>query len=895
VYPIPYANIFSPGSSGLACWNGTSGTINAEHRTNYVNFDWSNSGGTSILISPKLHITSKAFLTYSWNTRPYVVSSGAVRDSLNVSIKAVGETTWTTLKKHKAPLLNTNNQYAHRFEDMLIDPIYINDTIQVRFEYFSVDTNSIYSANYAGLDNFQVVPEPSDSVFVLPYQESFDGASWRPDSSSVWNINWYKIGAYWRSVPWERDSVFGFKWVVANDSTTSVGTGPAFDHSGTGNYLYSEASGSSNSDALVYSPYLNLGQQRFPECSFWYHMRGATMGTLFIEQWVGSNWKVLDSISGQQQMKASDPWLKHTLLIDSASLSQLRFRMKKNPLAALNQTFLQDAAIDDLEIYYVACPLPNDFDVSFSNVTNNAATVNWTAGLAAGDYRVEYGPTGFAPGNGVADTVSSASLNLVNLQQQTVYDVYLQMLCGASDTSRLQGPYSFKTGCSVLQAPFVETFDDALVPFCWFAHNQLGPNYPNGTWKTTKEDGFPFYGAQGQDDHTGNGGYAIGVDGSAPMPLDSIALYSPRIDISGLIKPELSFWLYSNNTNYPGENNSFYLDIFDGAQWQYNVLSYAGDSADWVAFHLDLKQFTVTGPIQVRLVIDKDSLNAAWYNDIVLDDFSIVDKYGDECALPVNVMLDAAYCTSAQLSWVSDTSNVYTRIKYGPVGFNLETAGTWLQNTSSPHMITGLQPGSSYDAYVVDSCSNGLGIQKLSFSTQANVLPVIRYTTKEYSATDTSVTYLFDARSSIDAYNIEWKFGGTTLVPGDTALWTFYNNHNHWFTISASNACGTFSDSFSILVSNITLEEHQLQESITLYPNPAQHHFTVSCKQMTGADLQLNIWNEVGGLVHQQPIRPTEERYSTVIKLPQIAPGFYMVQIQGPHGGSYWHKLVVRE
>jgi MAM domain, meprin/A5/mu len=76
-------------------------------------------------------------------------------------------------------------------------------------------------------------------------------------------------------------------WVVDSGGTGSLNTGPSVDHTtgtATGNYLYTETSGAVvGSERRLISPVLDLLSAANPQASFWYHMFGATMGTLHVD------------------------------------------------------------------------------------------------------------------------------------------------------------------------------------------------------------------------------------------------------------------------------------------------------------------------------------------------------------------------------------------------------------------------------------------------------------------------------------------------------------------------------------------------------------------------------------------------------------------------------------
>ena len=73
-------------------------------------------------------------------------------------------------------------------------------------------------------------------------------------------------------------------WWVQNGGTPSNNTGPAADHtSGSGNYMYIEASNFNNLDAVLLSKCFDIRNLNRAELSFFYHMDGLTQGELRLD------------------------------------------------------------------------------------------------------------------------------------------------------------------------------------------------------------------------------------------------------------------------------------------------------------------------------------------------------------------------------------------------------------------------------------------------------------------------------------------------------------------------------------------------------------------------------------------------------------------------------------
>ncbi len=146
---------------------------------------------------------------------------------------------------------------------------------------------------------------------------------------------------------WITSSPERFTWTVHEGPTPSLNTGPTQAAVGR-KYLYTEASlfnvPPEPPSTLLTSPCL-AGNGGF--LSFFYHMYGATMGTLYVEGWDSASaaWTVLDSIAGPQQQASNDAWRnRHVSLQGLAEPFRVRFR------AVRGSDYQSDIALDEISV-----------------------------------------------------------------------------------------------------------------------------------------------------------------------------------------------------------------------------------------------------------------------------------------------------------------------------------------------------------------------------------------------------------------------------------------------------------------------------------------------------------------------------------------------------------------
>ncbi len=93
---------------------------------------------------------------------------------------------------------------------------------------------------------------------------------------------------------------------------------------------------------------------------------------------------------------------------------------------------------------------------------------------------------------------------------------------------------------------------------------------------------------------------------------------------------------------------------------------------------------------------------------ICIDDVSGVSMYVPTCPQPTSLTANNLTTTTADIEWVPAGTETNWTLKYGPAGFNIETAGTTENVSGTPaFQITGLTANTAYDVYVKAICGEG--------------------------------------------------------------------------------------------------------------------------------------------------------------------------------------------
>jgi hypothetical protein len=149
------------------------------------------------------------------------------------------------------------------------------------------------------------------------------------------------------------DDASGCMWTRDVGGTPSSSTGPDHDNTygdATHYYIFVETSSSvcpvDGDKANLTGPSID-GSVYSTELSFYYHMYGASMGTLAVDVWNGTSWDLaVWSISGQQHGSSGAAYTNAVVDLDSYTNSDMQVRFRYGD----SSSYTGDAAIDDILI-----------------------------------------------------------------------------------------------------------------------------------------------------------------------------------------------------------------------------------------------------------------------------------------------------------------------------------------------------------------------------------------------------------------------------------------------------------------------------------------------------------------------------------------------------------------
>jgi PKD repeat protein len=546
--------------------------------------------------------------------------------------------------------------------------------------------------------------------FSATYTENFDGAAWSSGAGAVNNGN--TMDACWTRAPGAATPANQFyAWGTGTGGTPSGGTGPSADVSGTGNYVYTEASVGTNQDvATLSSPLLVIPAAPLYALNFSYHRFGVSVGELKVQVWTKTaGWSDVWTQNGPQNQAASaDPWINETVILNGYGGDTIRVRFR----AVRSFGFESDLAIDEMGIAPApSCPVPGN--LTANSRTTSGVSLGWNSANAT-NWQISYGPVSTSAAAGTKILVSTNPTTVSGLTASTAYDFFVRSICAPGDTSPWLGPLTASTFCAPTPTPYTENFDgtawlagtgvynggDTLAP-CWSRNPPRGSSavFPVFWGIRSTPTTTPNTGPSADNSGTGNFAY---LEASAGSVGQQAYLESPFLDLTPLTTPELRFFYH----------------LYGNAMGSLSVDVYSASSQSWTNAIFTLNgqtQTAGTDPYQEAIVdlsaFAGDSVVLRFtgikgnerFGDMAIDDISVDEQ--PLCPQPDSLNVSNVTTTTADLSWNSGGASNW-QLEYGPIGFTLGT-GTLVAAGTNPFTLSGLSPSTAYEVYVRDSCGVG--------------------------------------------------------------------------------------------------------------------------------------------------------------------------------------------
>jgi len=467
------------------------------------------------------------------------------------------------------------------------------------------------------------------------------------------------------------------------------------------------------------------------------------------------------SYTVQYRIVGASTWISASCAVTTNSISGLtassnyEFQVKSVCSASNSSAFSSSSTFST-----PAPPCNTPSGLASSAVTNNAATLAWTAVAGVSNYNLRYRIVGAS--TWISATSTSASKAVSALTANSNYEFQVQSNCGSGNTSAFTGSSTFTTLATPCGLPGS------------LATNSLTYNSVTLNWATVAgASGYAIrYRSIGATSWTSLGST---VNSKNLSGLNSSTAYEFQVQ-SDCGSGNISAYTASANFTTPappcnavsGLSATTITDDAATLGW----IDFAGASAYSIRYRI-VGSSTWTSSTSAINVKNITGLNpSANYEFQVQSDcgsgntsaFSASFNFttlAPPCNLPTGLTPSAVTNSSATLGWNSISGATDYSLQYRIVGTTTWTSQTSVANS---YNLTGLIPNSTYEFAVQSNCAaNNSGFStSATFATSAP--PCLVPSGLSVSGiTDNAATLSWNAISGASTYNLQYRIVGTSV------------------------------------------------------------------------------------------------------------------------------------
>jgi len=391
--------------------------------------------------------------------------------------------------------------------------------------------------------------------------------------------------------------------------------------------------------------------------------------------------------------------------------------------------------------------------ITVSDIATDAATISWTEFDNAASYLVQYISNSTNWDEAEEMTVEGNSVTLTGLNPASVYNVRIQSDCNEEYPSAWSDVIGFNTSCTAItiteETPWFEDFENYTG----------GGEQPFVCWEPLVQPNGPFvYCGYTLSCHSGQN--------SAELKGTTNLLVLPEFtnDIHEL---RLSFWGTATYPSYGTLEVGVITDMTNTESFE--VVGETGRPSERNSVGNFMGPFDFNG---VQASEGRIALRYTCTSEYVswnLDDFTV--ELSPSCVSPIKTSVTASNIDghNATISWVDNDENHYSWTLYYKK--STETDEDWqsvVVENDTFHILSGLDPETAYEVYVVTNCDG-------EPSTDATI--TYTFTTDVACPAPTELTadpiYIDNATiswsSTATSFNIEYGVSGFTQGEGLTA------------------------------------------------------------------------------------------------------------------------------
>lgn len=324
---------------------------------------------------------------------------------------------------------------------------------------------------------------------------------------------------------------------------------------------------------------------------------------------------------------------------------------------------------------------------------------------------------------------------------------------------------------SPLTTPYSENFDSESAGHqTTFGNCYIGTTSTNPRWEYENSGTGNSTGTGPLNDFSGTGLYAY-LECSGGALGDTAGLILPAIDLSSLTTPELSFQYHMFGVNM----GDLEVYVNDGTGWtQEFSISGEQQSSETAAWSKGIVSLVAYANSTVRIKF-LGSRGNGYESDMSIDEISVDEA--PACPQPTNFRVISTGTTTADLTFnsVSAATSGY-KVLTGAPGFNPSTA-TPQTFTNDTVTVTGLNPASNYEAYIVSDCAtNGISDTTGPISFVTSCVPYNTNYTRDFESDNDGVpalcwseyssfsTFAYGRVETLSTFNNPQAFSGSNVL-----------------------------------------------------------------------------------------------------------------------------------
>lgn len=261
----------------------------------------------------------------------------------------------------------------------------------------------------------------------------------------------------------------------------------------------------------------------------------------------------------------------------------------------------------------------------------------------------------------------------------------------------------------------------------------------------------------------------------------------------------------------------------------------------------------------------------------------IANCISTSCAVPTSVTASVTG-VSATVTWSgSGTSYLYKYKAQGTTNMLNSTSSTASATLSS------LAPSTTYAFYVAQVCSSGDTSNYMYSEFTTDPCATVVMGTPSSSVNNVTSNYAevnFDwsSSSNYSSYFIDFGDGNSNSGSSSSTVHQYTANGGYTATLSLYGQCDTATQTISVSIAGIGMEENIGLNALTLFPNPTSGLVNLAAYVDGTTTLGIRVINYLGSTVYQGSYEAMAGQFSQSLDLSAQAAGAYVIEIQTERG-----------